>query len=250
LALGARFNGATATTACYYDRNVLRSIKDYVIAVVAVVSDPIIASALIGSWSDLQDRADVAPSRRAECSLLARAALRALLARNTGRMDWVVVRTPLGKPFVLTQAGSPGPAVSISHSGATVAVAMANCGALGIDIEQHRTRDFTALAAQAFGPDEQAEVAIHGKDAFYRIWTLREAIAKATGDGLALAANGRDLVAGGLAGPYHVIEHGGRSWQLAHVRIEPACSLAVAHVDAPEGPWALRWCDLGLTARC
>jgi 4'-phosphopantetheinyl transferase len=129
-----------------------------------------------------------------------------------------------------------------------VAVAIAPAGALGIDIERHRTRDFAALAARAFGPAERAEVAASGADAFYRIWTLREAVAKATGEGLALAANGRDLVEGGASEPYRRTEHGGRVWHLAHVRIAPDCSLAVAHADAAEGPWALRWSDLGATA--
>ena len=34
---------------------------------------------------------------------------------------------------------------------------------------------------------------------FYRIWTLREAIAKATGEGLVMAMDGVDRVGGGFA---------------------------------------------------
>jgi 4'-phosphopantetheinyl transferase len=216
--------------------------------VVAVISDATVASALIGRWASSRDRADARRGRGAWSSLLARAALRALLAQHTGHADWQILRTRLGKPFVVGPSGALGPAVSLSHTGAMVAVAMAQAGALGVDIEQHRTRDFTALAAQAFGPAEQADVAVSGADAFYRIWTSREAIAKATGDGLALAANGHDLVAGGASEPYRRMEHGGHVWHLAHVRIEPDCSLAVAHAGTPEGTWALRWSDLGAPA--
>jgi phosphopantetheinyl transferase len=129
-----------------------------------------------------------------------------------------------------------------------VAVAMARAGALGVDIERHRARDFAALAAQAFGPAERAEVGIHGADAFYRIWTLREAMAKATGEGLALAANGRDLVEGFLSGSYRRISHEGRLWHLAHVRAhvrsEQAWSLAVAHADTTAADWAPSWSEV------
>jgi 4'-phosphopantetheinyl transferase len=216
------------------------------LVIVAVVSDPAQASALISDWANSQDRADARRGRGARSSLLARAALRALLAQHTGRFDWQIVRTPLGKPFVVTPSGTPGPAVSLSHSGTTVAVAMAESGSLGLDIEQHRARDYVALAAQAFGPAEQSEVAVSGADAFYRVWTLREAVAKATGEGLALAADGRDLVAGNAAG---WIEHAGRIWRVAHVRIEPACSLAVAHEATSGEAWAgLRWSDIGTPA--
>jgi phosphopantetheinyl transferase len=214
--------------------------------VVAVVSDATQASALIGRWANGQDRADANQGRRAPASLLARAALRALLAQHTGRIDWQIVRARLGKPFVVTPSGALGPAVSLSHTGSTVAVAMAESGFLGLDIEQYRSRDFVALAAQAFGPTEQLEVANGGADAFYRIWTLREALAKATGDGLALAANGRDLVAESASGR---IKHAGRIWHVAHARIAQSCSLAVAHSGAPEEPWtALRWTTLGAPA--
>jgi phosphopantetheinyl transferase len=214
--------------------------------VVAMISDPTVASALTARWTSCQDRTDVTRGRGAEASLLARAALRALLAEQTGRSDWKILRTRLGKPFVVGSSGAIGPSVSLSHTSTVVAVAIAHGGMLGVDIEKHRNRNFAALAAQAFGPAEQADVAVSGVDAFYRIWTLREAIAKATGEGLALAANGCDLVAGGASDTYRRSEHGGHVWHLAHARTEPDCSLAVAHAGAPEGTWALRWSDLGL----
>lgn len=183
--------------------------------------------------------------RHGAAALLARAALRALLAQETGRPDWQILRTPHGKPFVVAASGAPGPAVSLAHTRGMVAVAVAQDGDLGIDIERHRPRDFAALAAQAFGVREQAEVAAGGPDAFYRIWTLREAVAKATGEGLALAANGRDLVACGAPGSWHCTDHGGRTWHLAYVRVAPDCSLAVAHADTAEQPWTLRWSEPG-----
>ena len=200
---------------------------------------------MIDRWTSRQDRAEAAPGHKARSSLLARAASRALLARHTGRADWRIERDSLGKPFVLSPTGAPGPAVSLSHTGETVAVAVAGAGALGVDIERHRRRDFAALAAQAFGVEEQAEVAREGADAFYRIWTLREAMAKATGEGLSLAANGRDLVAGGGSESYRRIEAEGRVWHLAWARPDPALSVAVAHADAGGEEWVPTWNDLG-----
>ena len=207
------------------------------------MSDPVVLSELIASWASPLDHA-ATQGRRTDRSLAARAALRALLARTTGRQDWILNRTANGKPFLQTADGAPGPAVSLSHSGTTIAVAIAPSGEVGIDVERHQPRDFGALAAQAFGPAERADVARLGEDAFYRIWTLREAMAKATGEGLALAANRQDLVSGDQPYADRVIRHANRAWRLAHLRIEPMCSLAVAQADPPQGPWALHWCDL------
>ena len=63
------------------------------------------------------------------------------------------------------------------------------------DVEYWQPRDFTALAAYAFGPREREAVALDGISAFYQIWTLREAMAKATGEGLIATINGLDRVA-------------------------------------------------------
>ena len=51
---------------------------------------------------------------------------------------------------------------------------------IGVDIERLKPgRPFADLARMAFGPMENAEVARSGEPAFYRIWTAREALAKA-----------------------------------------------------------------------
>ena len=66
---------------------------------------------------------------------------------------------------------------------------MAPTGRVGIDLEEHVTRgDFDRLIEAVFGPDEQADLAaVAGDDRirlFYRLWTLKEAVAKALGTGL------------------------------------------------------------------
>jgi phosphopantetheinyl transferase len=145
------------------------------------------------TWLTPQDRAYASGRRRPNATLSALAALRALLFSVTGRTGWIVLRAPGGKPSLQSEDGQGGPSVSLSHTPGLIAVAVARRGAIGVDVEQHLDRDFAALADHAFGPRERQEVAAGGLPAFYRIWTLREAIAKATGDGLAMVLNRTDL---------------------------------------------------------
>jgi 4'-phosphopantetheinyl transferase len=203
-------------------------------------------TSFVAHWVTEADRCEVQDRRHAAVALLARAALRALLARETGRADWQLVRSPLGKPFMVGPDGRPGPSVSLSHTAGIVAVALAADGALGVDIEHHRPRDFTRLASQAFGEVERAAVARGGAEAFYHIWTLREAIAKATGEGLAITANGRDLLAGLACGSEVSSDYAGRIWRLHHVRLAHEMTLALAHADPREDPNDLRWIELGV----
>lgn len=157
-------------------------------------TDAIIACNLPDKWAGadreiLTRRAGV----RGITAWAARALLRAVLAQVTGRRDWLLRPDARGKPFAFLPDGSAGPFLSLSHSGQNVAVAVGSGGPLGIDVEMHRARDFARLAAYAFGPQEAVVAARRDAD-FYRLWTLREAMGKATGDGLRLAADGVDKI--------------------------------------------------------
>ena len=195
------------------------------------------AAGLVARWVTDADR--VYAAGRSGGSLTALAALRALLSHVTGRSDWIVVRAGSGKPSVRTADGRDGPAVSLSHTAGLVAVAVARDGVVGIDVERHRPRDFAALADQAFGAAERREVAAQevshgaprGATAFYRIWTLREAMAKATGDGLALVMNRTDLADGVVSGRVHVRGQ----WGLLHRMAEPGYSLGLAWLGGRPG---------------
>ena len=134
------------------------------------------------------------PAKAEGQSRAAHGLMRALLYNVTGRDDWVLVPGPRGKPLAALADGTPGPHISLSHTPGLVAGAVAPAAPVGIDVERHRLRDFAALAAYAFGPRERAFVAAGGMAAFYKIWTLREAMAKATGEGLSAAADGRDRI--------------------------------------------------------
>lgn len=137
------------------------------------------------------------PARRRQ-SVAARALLRATLEIETGCFEnrWRFDRDSLGKPILRPDDGQAPIAVSLSHCRTMTACAIADPGPVGIDIEYCAPRrPFMEIAATAFGENERRAVEIGGVAAFYRIWTLREALAKATGVGLPMVMNGRDYFA-------------------------------------------------------
>jgi 4'-phosphopantetheinyl transferase len=90
-----------------------------------------------------------------------------------------------GKPAVV---GGDGLEVSVSHSGLWVTVAVAR-RPVGVDVEERRpdVADATMMR-QVLSPEEQpayAGLAPNDRDdALLRFWTRKEAVLKATGDGL------------------------------------------------------------------
>ena len=164
-------------------------------------------------------------------SLLARALLRRMLVQTTGIPPggWVFDVEPSGRPIVRNVACDRVPSISLAHSGGWVAITASDAGAIGIDIEVHRPRrNFSGIAAAAFGPDEQWLVAADGAASFYRIWTLREAMAKASGEGIAEVADRIDRVANGPKEGVWRASIGTTRWLLAHTTPVSGLSLAVA----------------------
>jgi 4'-phosphopantetheinyl transferase len=113
--------------------------------------------------------------------LAAHALTRVVLAHRLGCAPAALVfdRTcrcgePHGKP---TLAGG-GPGFSFTHAGAVVGVAVREDGPVGLDVEPVRTLpDIDGMARHVGAPAEPM--------AFFRAWTRKEALLKATGDGLA-----------------------------------------------------------------
>lgn len=74
---------------------------------------------------------------------------------------------------------------NISHSGKHVVAAFSNTGKVGVDIEDvGRRTNVEGIADRFFSPAEQAWVQEKGRDGFFEVWTRKEALVKATGDGL------------------------------------------------------------------
>ena len=142
---------------------------------------------------------------------------KAALARYTGRRpaDVRLDRTcprcgePHGKPVI---AGG-GPGHSVAHSGDLIVVAVAGTP-IGVDVEQAGERrhllggdgDPEALARLVLSEAEQAVLAeVPPGDrarAFLVAWTRKEAVTKATGDGMSVAFS--EVVVAADAGPPRV----------------------------------------------
>lgn len=169
---------------------------------------------------------------------------RRLLAAEGLGSQWTIEVDSGGKPFLAAPPGIASPTVSIAHSGGLAAAALCHVGPVGIDIEAHdSTRNWAGIAETYFGPREAAQAASGGVRAFYRIWTLREAMGKATGEGLLI--DNRDRVADAPHEGAWASDDG--QWLLAHV--EPVAGFSLALAVQPRGDvdtrrWslaAIRW---------
>jgi 4'-phosphopantetheinyl transferase len=100
----------------------------------------------------------------------------------------VFEQTALGKP-VLGPGQDADIRFSVAHADDLALLAFARAADVGVDLERRRPLpDAEALAALHFAPIESRAVAAAAAgaraDAFLRVWTRKEAIAKATGEGL------------------------------------------------------------------
>ena len=121
---------------------------------------------------------------------LCRAALRALLCERLGcaneRLRFAA--TEHGKPIAFVDGAAQRAAFNVSHSGAHGLIALAPEGRVGVDVEERAPRrDMETLIRAVLTPDEQALLVgldERGKiDAFYDLWTIKEALLKAFGIG-------------------------------------------------------------------
>ncbi|SEC96221.1 4'-phosphopantetheinyl transferase superfamily protein [Streptomyces sp. TLI_105] len=86
-----------------------------------------------------------------------------------------------GKP----ELPGTGLQVSVSHSGSRVAVAVTRTGPVGIDVEEISASVAPAeLLPHVLGPAEPRTPAHTTIGGFHRMWTRKEAVLKATGQGL------------------------------------------------------------------
>ena len=128
-------------------------------------------------------------------SVVARGGLRILLAHYLRALpsEVQVALGPWGKPAIDAASRQREPLeFSVGRRGASCLIAVARNRAVGIDVEEvDRSIDPVKLAPMVLSPAETA--ALLGApeagriDLFYRYWTLKEALAKARGRGLAMA---------------------------------------------------------------
>lgn len=168
--------------------------------------------------------------------IVARAALREVLGR---RLNCVPQRVCFG----VTGAGKPvlrgprqRPEFNLSHAGDFALVALSSRFPVGVDIEAARALpDLESLAGMVFSPREllhwRTQPAARKLDAFYRTWTRKEAIVKATGAGLGVPLPSINVTAA-AAQKLAVAEYPARAdsadWTLRDIRVAPGYVAALA----------------------
>jgi len=120
--------------------------------------------------------------------VLVRAALSELYPVAPG--EWRLKQTQTGKPFVSTPWVTQEIHVSLSHTRQLVGCAIA-CLPVGLDIEAvSQTLEVDAMLVYTMAPQELARWACQPQGdsvkRFLRYWTLKEALAKALGVGMAV----------------------------------------------------------------
>lgn len=141
------------------------------------------------------ERFVVEPPRR--LFLLAHCLARGVLSRyaDVHPRDWAFAGNADGKPEIVAPAGRPPLRFNLSHSGGVAVCGVTLGNEIGVDVEDtRRAVDALGLSRRYFAPGEAADVAgwenPQRLTRFFAYWTVKEAVLKACGTG----------IAGGLAG--------------------------------------------------
>lgn len=125
----------------------------------------------------------------------AHALLRTTLSRDSDRAPerWRFGKTTNGKPFLIDE-GDFRASFSLSHTRGMVACAVTKDAEVGVDVECiDRDVNTADIAARFFAPAEAAHLMLLDpearRDRFFDLWTLKEALVKALGAGMAMSLN-------------------------------------------------------------
>ena len=142
-------------------------------------------SALLTAEERTRYAAIPCPLRR-RARLVARGLFRHLAGRLLGRDGASVELT--GAPWTKPRLAGSGVEFSISHSAGRVALAFCRAAPVGVDIEHLRPRPSGRFAENCCSPLERRELTRLSPPRrlpfLYARWTLKEALLKATGEGL------------------------------------------------------------------
>ena len=142
----------------------------------------------MGRYKRLADRARFAAARSSLREVLGKR-----VARNPAELEFEA--GTYGRPWL---AGFPHVSFNVSHSGERVLIAVSMQRAVGVDIEElNPALDWRALSDTVCVKEEVPQI-VSVRD-FYRCWTAKEALLKATGAGIGVGeglksidlANGR-----------------------------------------------------------
>ena len=178
---------------------------------------------------------------------LCRAALRAMLCRRLecGNGQLAFASASHGKPSA-TVDGLPVPvSFNVSHSGRHGLIAFAPARRLGVDVEERVAhRNFDLLVETVLGEREQAQLARTSGDArthlFFKLWTMKEALIKAHGMGMALDPSRVEIPPAMLRGtPQSTLESPempGVRWRLDDLGNEQFAAAVAHELGAEFGP--------------
>ncbi len=161
---------------------------------------------------------------------VSRATLRAILGRyvESAPSDLQFEHADFGKPYLAGES-SHNIFFNLSHSDNVALVAVTATAPVGIDVERVRAiPDWNRVANRFFSSSENAALSgvdqQHRERAFYNCWTRKEAIIKATGEGLSACLDAFDvtLEPGEPAAVLHDRRsvNNGQTWRLQH--LDPA----------------------------
>lgn len=175
----------------------------------------------------------------------AHALLRVCLTKAAGARRWHFRTGDFGKPEIDPPVGVPPLSFSLTHTNGLVACAVTRGRPIGIDAESiEPARAFMDIAARYFAASEYEQLAAGSEtssvEAFYQIWTLKEAVAKAIGQGLSLTFKGFVFTIQPFS--FSVAPHLGEDetwWQIECIRVKRRHRMAVAIRRPPETPLAI-----------
>ncbi len=164
--------------------------------------------------------------------------LRTLLGSYLGvpGKDVSLVRGERGKPVLDSSVHGEAMHFSLAKSGRRILVGVSGAAEVGVDLEleTRKLRKVVSLSRRFFTPREAGCIAnlpaAEQRAAFMRTWACKEAVAKASGHGIANRFC-RFVVSAGADAPPSVVEDldlPNDSWQVAMVSPEPGYLAAVA----------------------
>jgi len=174
--------------------------------------------------------------------LAARSGLRLVLARHLDRNPRALSfsSNEFGKPRLM---GGKPVHFNLSHSGERAVLAVSDDVEVGIDLEQIRAIEHVDLARRYFHRNEVAAIerlrdTQEQHHAFFRIWTLKEAVVKALGTGLSTPLDSFEIsIASSRPAMARAPMNAPRTWWLQQATMDGYClALAVPGVG-----------DVGLT---
>ena len=163
--------------------------------------------------------------------LVARAGLRDVLANycavSSNELDFG--KEKFGKPVLVGRHTDVDLHFNLSHSNSLAVVAVTRVAPVGVDLEYKRALpDWESVARRFFSPSENQQLScvagLERQDAFYCCWTRKEAVIKATGEGLSARLD---------------------SFDVSLAPDAPVKVLADRGIDRESGDWSLLHFDIG-----